>query len=108
MGTTDQYHVLWAWLFMEAVRQRAIQDGRRKVVQTSAGELALFDLLEDPGELHPEAAESDPEALELLKRLQRTGHWTWKGSPMPQPSSESGTGLDPEAYEALRALGYLE
>lgn len=77
---------------------------RFKLIRASDGSEELFDLVEDPHELHPLArAEVEPAALDQLEAaLARLL------AEVPAPlGPEADRPSDPEAEDALRALGYV-
>jgi arylsulfatase A-like enzyme len=87
-----------------AVRQRAIQDGRFKLVVRSDGESSLYDLASDPGEENPVDPASTPEGERLRRQLDA---WVAALRPetLPPPASEAA--LDSQTRESLRSLGYI-
>ncbi|HYC54475.1 MAG TPA: sulfatase [Candidatus Binatia bacterium] len=92
------------------VRLRTYRAGSHKLIQTSAGQSFLFDLLSDPGE-ERNLAELQPQKLqEITAELD-----TWRtalGIPAidaaPSERKPAPEELDPAAKERLRALGYVE
>ena len=86
-----------------AVSQRAIQDGRWKLVSRSDGKAFLFDLAADAGEDSPLAAAS-PDGVRLLKMLD-----DWRtGLRIPHFSPESSVPAhDKRTIELLKSLGYV-
>jgi len=86
-----------------AVRQRAIQDGRHKLIVRSDGGESFFDLARDPGERMP-LPDSDAAAAPLRAALA-----TWVASlPMPVEQQQADhRAVDPETLRSLRALGYV-
>jgi arylsulfatase A-like enzyme len=92
------------------VRLRAYRSEGWKLIETSKGEHFLFDLPNDPEEERDLAKEKPQELARLEGELD-----TWRaamGIPelgAPVGSAASATdGLDDEAKERLRALGYVE
>ncbi|HYB99001.1 MAG TPA: sulfatase [Candidatus Limnocylindrales bacterium] len=91
-------------------RMRVYRAGTHKLVQTSSGHAAVFDLSSDPGEQRDLASSQPNKVTEMTAELD-----TWRaalgipaldaaghaGKPVPQD-------LDPAAKERLRALGYVE
>jgi arylsulfatase A-like enzyme len=75
------------------------REGRWKYVRTGAEEV-LFDLVQDPAELH-EVAASHPDVVRRLRR--KTREWL---RDHPMQNVESGA-INPELREQLEALGYL-
>jgi arylsulfatase A-like enzyme len=73
---------------------------RWKLVRHSSGERELYDLDADPGELADQAAARPDVARELLAELER-----FDREATPRFASDAG-GVDPEALERLRRLGY--
>ena len=94
-------------LMRSDVRLRAYRSGQWKLVQGSDGSIHLFDVAEDPGELHDRSAQ-DPATVRRL----RTELATWRaalGIPSlgGEPSDATPAPLDPETRNRLRALGYV-
>jgi arylsulfatase A-like enzyme len=96
------------------VRYRVYREDDWKLVETSDGRTALFDLATDPDEDHDLAGERPEELARLEEALQ-----TWVealGLPTLDAPVASVTGadaeepaeLDPAARERLKALGYIE
>jgi tetratricopeptide (TPR) repeat protein len=88
-----RYHYGWSELV-------AVRDGRYKLIQAPRRE--LYDLAEDPGELHdlaaeqPERADALEQALEdLLERV------------TSEDAARGPSIMDPETEERLQALGYI-
>ncbi|MCC6641352.1 MAG: sulfatase [Deltaproteobacteria bacterium] len=87
-----------------AVRQRAVQDARHKLVIRSPGTAQLYDLAQDPAEDHPMPAAGQPEAERLARILGETI------SDAPEATGDQAPatgGLDASTRDALRALGYV-
>ena len=91
------------------MRQRTYRVGGMKLMQ-SDDDLRVFDLREDPGELH-DLRESSPAELARL----RSEVETWRahlGLPDPGAAAPAGAAAEPDldeaAEERLRALGYIE
>jgi choline-sulfatase len=81
---------------------RAIYAPPFKLIEDTTGRVELFDLENDPGELH-NLAEAQPERVEALKRQLaeiRRQH-------PPRFDSAARAKLSDDTEEALRALGYL-
>ena len=91
-------------------RLRALEVGNLRLIWSSDGRHELYDVAADPGE-ERNLFEARPErAREMLARLARTvDEYGGDGdAPMPEPAKlGGGPKLDPEAHEALRALGYV-
>jgi arylsulfatase A-like enzyme len=92
------------------VRLRAYRSEGWKLIETSKGEAFLFDLPNDPEEERNLAGEKPQELARLKDELA-----TWRAATgIPELSAPVGSakaatdGLDEEAKERLRALGYLE
>jgi arylsulfatase A-like enzyme len=85
------------------VRQRAIQDGRHKLVVRSDGGESVFDLAQDPGE-HTPLSESDPAAVPLRAAL---GAWIASLPRHVEQPAADHLGANPETLRSLRALGYV-
>jgi arylsulfatase A-like enzyme len=88
-----------------AVRQRAIQDGTRKLVVRSDGGQTLYDLTQDPDERAPLPADEGVAAAAPL----RAALETWLAS-LPKGAdleAENHVEIDPNALRSLRALGYV-
>jgi arylsulfatase A-like enzyme len=84
-----------------AVRQRAIQDGRHKLIVRSDGGESFFDLARDPGERMP-LPDSDAAAVPLRAAL-----GTWIASLPKHVEQADHREVDSEALRSLRALGYV-
>jgi arylsulfatase A-like enzyme len=83
--------------------QLAIQSWPFKLVLRTTGDPELFDIANDPSELH-DLAESEPERVaELLARLREE-----VASRPPAYSEGDRPELRPETEEALRELGYID
>jgi arylsulfatase A-like enzyme len=84
---------------------RAGIQGRHKIIRDSTGREQVFDVVADPGELHP-LEEVDPELRERLRALAgdpaRPSRWEVPAEDREQPD------WDPAEADALRTLGYLE
>ena len=84
--------------------QIAAQDGRFKYIASADEQRELYDLLNDPGELH-NLIEARPAEAERLATTIR--EWL-DAVPQYQPSqSDVVPVMDPETIKALRSLGYL-
>jgi hypothetical protein len=91
------------------VRYRAFRSGPVKLVESSLGELFLYDLAEDPGEERNLVAENP----ELLARMQGELEATRVNLQLPRLGDELASGeglpeLDEATVERLRELGYVE
>ena len=82
---------------------RAIRDEGYKLIESSRGDVWLFDLEADPGEGSDLAAAEPERVAGLAGRLARIAE-----SLPPLYDPEARAELSPETEEALRALGYLE
>jgi arylsulfatase A-like enzyme len=83
-------------------RVRALRTDRHKIVWYSDGEVELYDLERDPGELH-DLSEQEPALRdELLARLRPWMDADDTGKAAPFESR------DDDALERLRALGYID
>jgi hypothetical protein len=82
---------------------RAVVAGPLKLISSSRGEVELFDLAADPGELENLAAAEPERAAALGERLAAIVR---ARPPLYDPDARAD--LSPETEEALRALGYLE
>lgn len=87
-----------------AVRQRAAQDARHKLVVRSSGSSRLYDLAQDPSEDHPLPAAGRPEAERLASLLGEV--LSHRPEAAGQPETTPGS-LDAATRDALRALGYV-
>jgi arylsulfatase A-like enzyme len=80
---------------------RAVRKGRYKLILTSSGEAALYDLERDPRELEDISADEQDLVLELLAAAEE------RYAEAAGDAPESAVELDPDALERLRALGYV-
>jgi arylsulfatase A-like enzyme len=90
------------------VHLRALREGRFKLVESSAGDLLLYDLASDPAEEHDLATAQPAETAALRQRLEaarvRLGL-----PPLDRVDAKSGPpALDAATREQLRQLGYAE
>lgn len=83
-------------------RLKSLQVGTLKLIASDRGELELYDLAEDPGELTDLVADR-PDDVKRLRRLLRdvVPEWT------PRGGGEAPS-LDAETAEQLRSLGYIQ
>jgi arylsulfatase A-like enzyme len=81
----------------------AIRDQADKLITSSRGEAALYDLAVDPGELHDRSSEA-PERLAVLRE---TLSAIQQARP-PRFDPDTRAAPDADTQEALRALGYIE
>ena len=88
-----------------AVRQRAAQDARHKLVVRSSGPARLYDLAQDPSEDRPLPAAGNPEAERLARLL---GATISDAPEAPRDETRGPGGLDAPTRDALRALGYVK
>ena len=88
-----RYHYGWSEL-------RAVRDGRYKLIQAPRRE--LYDLAQDPGELHDLSAEQPERADALEQALEDLLARVTSEDAAPGPSA-----VDMETEERLRALGYI-
>jgi arylsulfatase A-like enzyme len=91
-------------ILRRAQPQVATQDERYKYVLTGAGARELFDLLNDPGELH-NALEELPAEAERLDAFLRA--WL-EQTPEHEPADDQSRPLSPRLLDALRRLGYVD
>jgi arylsulfatase A-like enzyme len=91
-------------ILQRAHPQIAVQDARYKLLVTADGTRELYDLVEDPGELHNLVDVQGDEADRLSRYLES---WHAK-TPRYQPADgDQPTELDPDVIRALKSLGYL-
>jgi arylsulfatase A-like enzyme len=74
-----------------------------KWIVSSKGEVEVYDLESDPGELRP--LQFSTEQAESARARARA--W-WKAHPPLAPDQRTSTRLDPAVVERLRALGYVK
>jgi len=80
----------------------ATQDGRRKLIVGTGGKVELYDLRNDPFELHNEWRAGDADQDEQIKNLVEQYNM------MMEQGEMIGSGvISPEHIEELKALGYL-
>jgi arylsulfatase A-like enzyme len=91
-------------ILQRAHPQIAVQDARYKLLVTADGTRELYDLAEDPGELHNLIDVQGDEADRLSRYLE-----SWHArTPRYQPADgDQPTELDPDVIRALKSLGYL-
>jgi arylsulfatase A-like enzyme len=82
-------------------QRRAIFSGSLKLITWTAGPPELYDLAQDPQELHNLYASDDPRAIDLTQRIEK-----WAAA-MPRQNLQP-TKLDKSAAEKLRSLGYVQ
>ncbi len=87
-----------------AVRQRAIQNSRWKIIWRSEGSPELYDLVSDPGELTPMSAYDSQTGGMLLRELD-----AWSDSLRPKTFRipDHARSMDKQTRESLRSLGYV-
>ncbi|MBU0641198.1 MAG: sulfatase-like hydrolase/transferase [Planctomycetes bacterium] len=85
--------------------QVAATDGRFKYIHSRSGRQELYNLVEDPGELHNLVASNQRQASRFAHLL---ADWRAAVPPFQPGGASSGTAMSPEMIEALRSLGYLE
>jgi len=83
--------------------QMAIQSWPYKLVLRTTGERELFDLANDPAELHDISTREPERVAELVAKLRSE-----VARRPPEYSEADRPELRPETEEALRALGYLD
>jgi arylsulfatase A-like enzyme len=83
--------------------QMAIQSWPYKLVLRTTGERELFDLANDPAELHDLSTLEPERVAELVAKLRSEA-----ASRPPRYEEADRPELRPETEEALRALGYLD
>ncbi len=87
----------FAWGLVAGVRL-----GKDKLIRDTDGSIALFDLVDDPHELHDLGA--DPASAATRERLTRALNDWLAAHPAPEPGSHAEP--DDERNQALRQLGY--
>jgi arylsulfatase A-like enzyme len=90
-------------------RLRSVEQGRLRLIGSSEGDMRLFDVSRDPGELRNLGDEDTDGARELTELLR---DFVAAAPPRPLPDASSGPGgsflgTDAETQERLRELGYL-
>jgi arylsulfatase A-like enzyme len=81
--------------------RRAIFAGSLKLITWTAGPPELYNLATDPKEQHDLYSSADPQAMDLMRRLD-----AWVAT-MPKQKAESEN-LDPVTVERLKSLGYVQ
>jgi arylsulfatase A-like enzyme len=84
-------------------RLRALRVGDRKLIESSRGQVELYDVARDPAELHDLAAAEPDAVADLRQRLER---FCAAHPPLYDPDARAE--LAPETQRALRELGYIE
>jgi len=87
-----------------ATRQIAAVAERFKLIQSADGKRELYDLFEDPGELH-NLIDRRPEEAQRLGAYVRTWLETTPAYAVPTADDES---LSAELLKLLRGLGYVD
>jgi len=86
----------------EAFKYALIRDRYKLIKDFQAGRFELYDLSEDPGELHNLAAERPELLREMVVELARTQ------SRGPDTDAAASAELDPRDAKLLRDLGYID
>jgi arylsulfatase A-like enzyme len=104
-GQQDAQRLAWSmrepYTNMPGGQAIALRDWRWKAIFYSHAPTEIFDLRADPGERN-NLASSELERVESLR--QQLVAWV-SGEPLPERDQST---LDPEDYEILKALGYVE
>jgi arylsulfatase A-like enzyme len=86
---------------------RAIQTGRTKLIRSSDGDTALYDLASDPGEKR-NIADQRPETVADLSGKLDTWLESFDHYESPPMTDDQLKTLTPQQLKALRSLGYVK
>ncbi len=87
-----------------AAGQRAILDGRFKLILSDDGRRELYDLLDDPAEQR-NLIDTRPDVAQRLSDA--LAHWETQTPAYDPKSNLASPALDPQTLDALRSLGYI-